>query len=152
MIPPLSVRLTLAELIRALNDRFRRIPTPGDSGGIGGGGSTASGSGAVTQIVLAVPGTLAIQSSAAPLISLASEAQPTGLVAVVKEAPDGGVLSFKLWAAETAIGGATIPEAATEVELTGGMVKVPAGSWLRLEITGVGLDFPGADLTVELRF
>lgn len=105
---------------------------------------------AIQMLVLAVPGTLSIRSSAAPLIALPRERRVAGMLALLKQPAIGGDVGL-----EIAVDGAkwaelAIPENATKA--AGGLAKaIPAEAVMTLDIVRVGLTFPGSDLTVMLR-
>jgi len=151
-IPAIAEGLFGEALIRALNDRFRRVSGAASASGAASTSVATAGATGLAAVVLTVPGTLGIQSSAAPLVSLAADTQPVSLVALVKQAPVGGPVLVKLATATgLAIGAVTIPDGAATA--TGGsLAKIPANVAVVLSITGVGLTFPGADLTVMVRF
>ena len=149
-IPAIAEGLFGEALIRALNDRFRRVPA--SSGPGAASVSVLAGGSGPAMLVFTVPGTLAIQSNAAPLVSLAADTQPGSLVALLKQAPVGGPVLLKLATATgLAIGAVTIPAGETTAT-DGSLAKIPANQVLVLAITSVGLTFPGADLTVMVRF
>lgn len=105
---------------------------------------------AIQILVLAVPGTLSIRSSAAPLIALPRERRVAGMLALLKQPAIGGDVGL-----EIAVDGAkwaelTIPENARKA--TAGPAKaIPAEAVVALDIVRVGLTFPGSDLTLMLR-
>ena len=75
---------------REVNDKMRVIANALDSGS--SSTSTSSGSISGSQLILAAPGVLAIQSSVAPLVSLAGDVTPTEIVAYLKQASVGADL------------------------------------------------------------
>jgi len=138
-----------------LNDRLRRIgrfigtvssgsgPGPGPGGG---GGSASFG----TQLVFTVPGTLAIESGAAPLLMLPSSVQFSQAVLLLNQAPQGGAVTVQLYVNGAAWGTAlSISATSQTVSLSAGAIA--ANQSIRLDITNVGLAFPGMDLTLLLR-
>jgi len=109
----------------------------------------------VTQtVLLAAPGVLAIQSDAAPLVTLAAESAANSVEALVKRAPVGADLKLRViiddaeWASITVADGETTGEVAEPAELD----PIPADKALVLEIVQVGTTFPGADLSLLIRF
>ena len=109
----------------------------------------------VTQtVLLAVPGVLAIQSDAAPVVTLAAESVASSVEAVLKRAPTGADLKLRViidgeeWAAITIADGETGAEVATPADLA----PIGAGKAVRLDILEVGTTFPGADLSLLIRF
>jgi len=109
----------------------------------------------VTQTaLLAVPGVLAIQSDAAPVVTLATESVVKSVEAVLKRAPTGADLKLRViidgeeWAAITIADGETGAEVATPADLA----PIGAGKAVRLDILEVGTTFPGADLSLLIRF
>jgi hypothetical protein len=136
------------DLRTAVNDRLRRIsamvatPATSTSSGSGGAGS---------ELILCKPGILGIQSSACPLVSLASDQQPVALVVLLGQASVGGSFTIAVSAGGNAIGGVTLLAGATSGS-AGGLSIIPANAVVVVAITAVGLTFPGADLTVMVRF
>jgi hypothetical protein len=117
----------------------------------GGGGSTG-------QLILSVPGTLGIRSSAAPLVVLFAGATATVFAAVVKTAPVGADLVCVVNVDGTAVATLTISDGTTSTALTvstaiaaGNGTGVDPGL-VTLDITAVGSTFPGADLSVLVGF
>jgi len=109
----------------------------------------------VTQTaLLAVPGVLAIQSDAAPVVTLATESVVKSVEALLKRAPTGADLKLRViidgeeWAAITIADGETGAEVATPADLA----PIGAGKAVRLDILEVGTTFPGADLSLLIRF
>jgi hypothetical protein len=74
------------------------------------------------------------------------------LVVMLGRAPVGGPLTVAVTAGGSAVGGVTLPEGATTGTVGAGLSKIPANSIVVVAITEVGLTFPGADLTVMVRF
>ena len=116
------------------------------------GGAVAAATQA-QALILSVPGTLSIRSDAAPLVSLPEAKTPTGVVALVKQAPAGADLTCELAVAGSEWASVTIPDGETEARLGGsGLRQIGADQLIVLDITSVGTTFPGADLTVMIRF
>lgn len=103
------------------------------------------------QTVLAIPGTLAIESNAAPLLSFKTARQVSEVELLVKQAPLGADLDVRVL-----VDGATM----TTVKLLAGQTGVKsaasfaiaAAKAVRIDILGVGTTFPGSDLSVILRY
>lgn len=116
-------------------------------------GDTVASAAPAQALILAVPGTLSIRSDAAPLVSLPAAKTPAGVVALLKQAPAGADLTCEL-----SVGGAqwaslTIPDGETEARVgSSGLGRIEADQLIVLDITAVGTTFPGADLTVMIRF
>jgi len=109
----------------------------------------------VTQTaLLAVPGVLAIQSDAAPVVTLATESVVKSVEALLKRAPTGADLTCKVlvdgadWATVTVKDGETTGTVANPA----GLAPIGAGKAVRLDLTEVGTTFPGADLSLLIRF
>lgn len=110
----------------------------------------AAGGGAAT-LVLSVPGVLAIQSDAAPLMTLGEERTATEVVALVKQAPLGADLTVEVLVGGDAWVEATIPDGEENVTVALEDKTIPAATLVQVNITAVGLTFPGADLTLLVR-
>lgn len=151
-IPAIAAGSTGDVLVAAINDRLRRLETFAvQASSAGAAPAAASKASGPTELVLAVPGTLGIMSSAAPLVSLAADATPSEIVALVKTAPLGAALTLKVLAGSTPVGIVVIGAGAVTASVSGG-AKIPAEAVITLGITTVGTTFPGADLTVMVRF
>ena len=107
----------------------------------------------LTEIVLSVPGVLAIDSNAAPLVSLPSAGTPSAIVGLIKTAPTGSGVTFAVYAGgSTLVGTGTIAAGATSVTVTTGLAAIAANAVLTLAITAVGSGTAGSDLSVLVRF
>lgn len=113
----------------------------------GGTASTANGQ---WPGYLVVPGTLAISSQAAPLVKTEAAQSVRKIEALLKQAPVGGNLVIAI-NAPTLITTLTVTAGSTSGSVTGSWT-LPASTVVSIDITGVGLTFPGADLTVIFRF
>lgn len=144
----LPARFSPDDLERLLNERLRRIAGLVGATSTGAGGQTST---SAASLMLTVPGTLSVRSSAAPLVKLASSRTVTKLVALVKQAPGGAGIVLRLLAGGAEIASATVADGATsgEASVSG---TIPAETLVTLDITSVGSVFPGADLTVLARF
>ena len=136
-----------------VNDRMRRI---GDTlasltGNSAPGGASVSSGATISQLVLTVPGILAVESKAAPLVTLPVAKAFTSLVLILGTVPVGGAVTVQLFANGAAWG--------PVVTATGQITTVDVSSYpaiskdalIRLDITSVPTTFPGADMTFELR-
>jgi hypothetical protein len=145
-IPPIASGLTGDALIAAINDRLRRVQQA-----IQGVQDMITVN--LTEIVLSVPGTLAINSNAAPLVSLPSAGTPSAIVALIKTAPTGSGVTFAVYAGgSTLIGTGTIAAGATSVTVSTGLAAIAANAVLTLAITAVGSGTAGSDLSILVRF
>ena len=105
------------------------------------------------QIALQVDGPLAIQSDAAPPLSLDASHAVRDVYAIVSEAPLGGDASVRVTVDGTAFATLTIPDGQTTSNVLGGLTTGPllAGARLGLDVIGVGTTYPGAGLSVSVR-
>lgn len=144
---------------RALSDSLRQIARQFDALSTGGGVrvQTKRRGGAFTvngaELVLSMPGTLAIMSNAAPLVSLAADTTPTEIVALVKQAPLGGKIQVQLNVDGAKYGLVEIAENQTSGDVSGSsFAAIGADKLITLDVAAVGLAFPGSDLSVIVRF
>jgi hypothetical protein len=137
------------ELKRRLNERLRDIANAIRTLSEGGTTRVVTQGGAA-EIVLFVPGTLAIESDAAPLVTLGADRTFTELVALAKRAPEGAAI-----VAEIEVGGEAVAEVTIAADAASGLAEgsfqIGADAVVRLNVTGVGTSFPGSDLTLILR-
>lgn len=144
-----------ADTLAALNDRFRTIAS-----GLGGSGTPAApasvfvGGGSGQQLILSVPGTLGVLTNAAPVVSLSQGRTPTGLVGILKNAPQGAPVQFTLLVAGVAYTTMTLPTGLLAPVMLAGALGggIAANAAITLNITQVGTVFPGSDLSVLMRF
>jgi len=142
----------------ALNLRMadRRFPrsTAASGGGVSGGGSTstATSGGDASMLVLTVPGTLSMRSSAAPLVSLPEGRDVSEVMALVKQAPAGADLKLDVFVNNAKHTSVAIAKDATTGKVNSGLKAIAKDQVIALDITAVGTVFPGADLTVMIRF
>ena len=94
----------------------------------------------------------AVNSNAAPLVSLPSAGTPSAIVGLIKTAPTGSGVTFAVYAGSTLIGTGTIAAGATSVTVTTGLAAIAANAVLTLAITAVGSTVAGSDLSVLVRF
>lgn len=134
-----------------LNDRLRTISARLDSIGGGGSNTTTITGGAPTQLIFSVPGVIGIRSSAAPLVTLASTVNTSSIVALLKQASTEADVKIQMSAAGASFPVLVIPVGQTSANLTV-QTSIPANTPVLLNIIQVGTKFPGADLTVILRF
>jgi hypothetical protein len=128
-----------------LNERLRKLAASAS-------GATASrvSTAAVEQLALHVPFVLAIEAAAAPLAELPADMRFREVSARVKQAPAGGSLKAEVKAGGATVASITIPAGAlSAIQPVSG--TLPGKTEIRLDITSVGLTFPGADLTVIVR-
>lgn len=126
---------------RILNDLFRRLSVA--SVGTARPAETSGGG----LLVLAVPGTLSIRSSAAPLVSFTFVRSTSRVTALLKRAAIGGEVTVRLKVAGTEIAALTVPAGATTAT-TAVVRAIAADAVVEVDITAVGSTFPGADLTL----
>jgi hypothetical protein len=143
-IPPVAGALVGTNLTAAINDRLRRIQVAF--------ASLAPDTPVLPQLILSVPGTLAVNANAAPLVSIATDATPTSIVALVKTAPTGSALKFTVKAGGAIVGGGSIAAGSSSGTMSKGLGAIAAGAVVTLAVTAVGATLPGSDLTVMLRF
>ncbi len=147
----------------ALRQAFDAIYALQAQTGVVSGGSTAvtsaadargGGSGLGRAVVLYVNGTLRIQNDAAPRVVLPQTFRPSLLRMDVKQAPVEAAIQVTLSyvsANGTQAQVATFSLPAGSTSCTASASKaIPAGAYLRLDITAVGTKAPGSDLTVLL--
>jgi len=142
----------LDALNQAVADRrYQRRAAAGTVTQVAGGAVVA---GAQPQaLILSVPGTLSIRSDAAPLVSLPEAKTPTAVVALLKQPPSGADLTCEVSVGGSVWASITIPNGETEARLgSKGLRQIGADQLVVLDITAVGTTFPGADLTVMIRF
>src|SRR6267154_1192059 len=102
------------EAARSINERLRTIAAALDSLSSGSAKAIA-GDASGRALILSVPGTLGVRTDAAPRVSLAFAATPTGLWAALKQPPQGASVKVKLQVAGvdyTAVeiaGGTSVP-------------------------------------------
>lgn len=141
---PRDVDLSSVEGISLLNERLRSLSGPA----VGAVGSRqASGA---TSLVFSAPWVLSTDSMVAPLLEVASPVRVSEIVAMLKQPPTGGQIRAVVMAGDAELGSIIIPAGSRYVRQQAS-ISVPARSVLSLELTSVGLTFPGADLTVILR-
>lgn len=148
-----------ASFLAKLNDRLRRISNLVASTSQTSLSSTTQVSGAASgELILTVPGTLAVESNAAAAVTLGENTKFSTLIALVKQAPQGAAITLQLYAGGNPWGPQiSIAANATAAQLNvSGVAAIPANALIRLDITQVGAtlsgqSFPGSDLTVILR-
>lgn len=103
---------------------------------------------------LTVDGTLGIGSDLVARIALQATAQAKAVTATVKQAPTGAGITIKLLLGAADWMTLYISPGQTAVGATPGdlarAAPITAGSNIRLDLTGVGTTFPGADLSVHI--
>jgi hypothetical protein len=105
------------------------------------------------QYSLQVDGFLAIQTGAVPDLVVEAPHAVRDIYAIVKEAPEGGPLQMQLNYNGNAYCSLTIAEGnkISNVVRGFGLPFLDAGALIGMDITSVGLNAPGADLTVIIR-
>jgi hypothetical protein len=105
------------------------------------------------QFSFQVEGGLAILSDVVPVISVQEDLAFRDIYALVKEAPDGADLELEIRQNGTLLASLTIEDGETvSTPVNGAELPIlEALSNLTLNITAVGTDFPGRDLTVTIR-
>jgi hypothetical protein len=105
------------------------------------------------QYSIQVEGFLAIDQAAAPDIVVDSARSVRDVYAVLKSPPLGSPVTLQVKRDGILMCSLTIPAGATVSSAVDGMAlgPLPAGARLSLEVTGVGQEHPGADLTVVIR-
>jgi|SRR5579872_1415129 len=100
-------------------------------------------------LVLTVPGVLAIESSATPLISFPTLRSFRNASVLVKQAPLGAPIALRVSAGGWELGRIAVADgsAAEAARVTW---DVPQGAVVTVDLVSVGLVFPGADLTLQL--
>lgn len=130
------------EQARVLNERFRLLSQTG-----GGTARAAEASGGAGMLVLSVPGTLSIRSSATPLVSFPASRTISRITALLKRAPTGGAVTVLVRAGGADLTSLTVPAGATTATI--GLARaIAADAVVEVDITAVGATFPGADLTL----
>ena len=146
--------LQLASLdLPTLNDRMRRIgkALAAQDSSTTGSGSSSGGVSAISQIILFVPGTLGVESGAAPLVTLPADKSFSAMVLILGTLPVGGSVTVQIHANGAAWGpAATASGQVTRFDVSS-YPAIAKDALIRLDLTSVGLTFPGADLTCELR-
>ncbi len=141
--------------LQKLNSRLRRVgqfaATTTSTSAAAAAPSGASGRG---QLILASPGTLAVQSNVAPVITLGANTTFATALLYLKQAPQGGAVTVQLYVAGAAYGPQLAIGGTSATVSLAGLPAILANAIIRLDVTGVptgGTNFPGADLTVILR-
>lgn len=129
------------EQARVLNERLRLLSQTGGSAVRSADGSAGG------MLVLSVPGTLSIRSSATPLVSFPASRTITRVGALLKRAPSGGAVTLLVKAGGADVASLTVPAGATAATIAVARA-IAADAVVEVDITAVGATFPGADLTV----
>jgi len=137
--------------LQVLNDRLRRIGTKLATVTTTTTTTTSSSGNAISQATLAVPGTLGVQSDAAPSLTLPSAFQPSQAVVLLKTAPIGASVVVQLFVGGAAWGPQLTASGLSVTTDVSSYPAISANALIRLDIIGCGTTFPGADLTLELR-
>jgi hypothetical protein len=118
----------------------------GTSGTLGSK-TTSSASG---TLILTVPGTLAIQSSATPVLVFSQAMSWKSITILATQGPVGAPLTIAANAGAGQLGSVSIPDGGLRPVTLAISWVLPAGSLLTFDVTSVGLTFPGSGLTIEL--
>lgn len=115
------------------------------------GGSSTNASNSLSGITFTVPGLLAIDAPAAPLLYSGKNPQTfTSIISIIEIVPSAGSVSYTIKVAGTTW--ATVSTSAQVTTTAAPALQVAANSLLELDITGVGTGlFAGSGLTVIVR-
>jgi len=104
------------------------------------------------QILLTAEGVLGIESDLVPPVTVQSGVAVRWVLAGVKAAPDGGKIVAAIKADGVMWATVTIPDGETQAAALDGLALAPlaAGAVLSMDITSVGLTFPGERLGVTI--
>lgn len=105
------------------------------------------------QYTFQVAGVVAVLSDAVPGVQVQDATSIRDIVAFVREAPTGGDIVVRVHAGAVALADLTIPSGETTSQPVDGIALPPlvADSLLTLDLVSVGLEYPGADLSVAVR-
>jgi hypothetical protein len=142
------------QALQALNDRFRTIAAGMTPAAAAAKSPVSTSSSSGGQVALSVPGTLGVQTNAAALIALETAATPVGLLAMLKQPPQGNPVVVNVLVAGSTYTSVTLPAGSSAVVVITGSLggAITANAVITLNITQVGTTFPGSDLSVLLRF
>jgi len=112
---------------------------------------TAGNSGAGLGIVIVVDYTLGIESNAAPELNLSNDFNIGSAIATVKQAPTGGDIVVELYSALALISTFTVLDGVLDSGIITSPGILKANERIRIDITSVGLTFPGERLVLNLR-
>ena len=112
--------------------------------------SIASTSSSNNQIVFNIVGTLAIESSAAPLWQANTNINPTYISFLLKNVPIGGNITGNINAGSSLIFSYSISALSTTVSSGFGIIS--AAMPITISISGVGSTYAGSDLTIIIGF
>lgn len=140
--------------MRTADRRFPRssAASSGGGGAAGGGSTSTNNGGDASMLVLTVPGTLSVRSSAALLVSLPEGRDVAEVVALVKQAPTGADIRLDILAAGAKYTSVTVPKDASTGKVNSGLKAIAKDQVIALDIVAVGTVFPGSDLTLMIRF
>jgi hypothetical protein len=103
------------------------------------------------QVVLSIPGTLAIESNAAALVAFKDARRVSEVELLVKQAPLGSTLEVRVRVDGATMATVTLTAGQTGVK-SAASFAIAVGKPVRIDILNVGTTFPGADLSVILRY
>lgn len=113
-------------------------------------GPAATNSGGTLSFV--IPSTIAVLSNATSALRLDSGRDPMRALALLGEASVNGDVSVSIRVAGAEWLALTIPEGSLEIEADSAAIAaaghLPADTNIWIDVTGVGLDYPGTDLSV----
>lgn len=116
--------------------------------------TTPTATSSINQLILSIPGTLAVQSNAAALVTLPVAFTAKTAVMIGKQAPSGGTLTFQVSANGKLLGTVSAADGSTS-STTSVTWTIPKGQVVTVDVTSVGgqgsSGFPGADWTLELQ-
>jgi hypothetical protein len=104
-----------------------------------------------SQVVLSIPGTLAIESNAAQLISFKDARKVVEVELLVKRVPVGAPIDVRILVDGATMATVTLLAGQSGVK-SAAAFAIAAGKPVRIDVLSVGVTFPGADLSVILRF
>src|SRR5208283_980121 len=103
--------------------------------------------GAGPTAAITIPGTVAIGSNLGPIAAMPTTSTPSNITVQLKEAPIGGAMTVVLYVNGVVLTTITVPPGATSATVTNA-TPITAGQLIRVDITGVGLTYPGGDMTL----
>jgi hypothetical protein len=106
------------------------------------------------QVVLQVDGPVAVQSSAVPAIVMDASHAVRDVCATLTEAPSGSVVELRITLDGAPLCTLTIPDGETTSNVVNGTAipYIAAGARIGLDVVTVGQTWPGAGLSVSIRF
>ena len=105
----------------------------------------ATGGGPAAAIT--IPGTLAIGSDLGPIAAMPTTSTPSNITVQLKQAPIGNALTVVVYVNGAVFATINVPPGATSATVANASL-IAAGQSVRIDITGVGMAYPGGDMTV----